>query len=238
MLQNEFRKIQRNTSPAMTTSNCPYCGESLYADVCDNPECRKKQEDELKEKKLITNRLSFESRETKIALGIPEKYHDANFTDSPPGKMVEEWFFRGKGLLTLSGTAGTGKTRMLYAVLGRAYCEAKPFRKYRVPGLLKELQALCGESVEKEFNLIKKLSESNGYLLLDDLGAEKTTQFTIQDLYLILSEREEWERPTLITTNLTISQIAMCLGERIASRIAGSTVLKFAGKDRRLDKKR
>ena len=74
-------------------------------------------------------------------------------------------------------------------------------------------------------------------LILDDLGSEKITEYLRTTFYYIFNEREIWERPTIITSNLSLEELDNHLGARVSSRIAGSCeVLKFTGKDRRLEK--
>ena len=75
------------------------------------------------------------------------------------------------------------------------------------------------------------------FLLLDDLGAEKVSDFTLQTLYDLLDRRYGECLETLITSNLTLGQLAEHYGlhgDRLASRIAGmGTTLAIKGKDRR-----
>ena len=72
-------------------------------------------------------------------------------------------------------------------------------------------------------------------LILDDMGAEKTSEWSIQTLYSIIDRRYRDEKQTLITSNLTLDEIAEKVGDRIASRIAGMCkVVEIKGKDRRI----
>jgi DNA replication protein DnaC len=72
-------------------------------------------------------------------------------------------------------------------------------------------------------------------LILDDLGVEKTTEWSLQTLYTIIDRRYREEKQTLITSNLTLDEIAEKVGDRIASRIAGMCkVVEIKGRDRRL----
>lgn len=166
-------------------------------------------------------------------LGIPPKYHGAEFKDCEHTKALQAWYNNG-GMITLQGTTGNGKTRMLYACLRTAYedMKDKPIF-YSVPMLCVKLQGMCKVMGDME-EFIKELCETDTILLLDDLGAEKTTDFVKQTLYIILSEREKWDRPTMITTNYLLSEIAEMFDARIASRLKGGTVLEFTGKDWRI----
>jgi len=76
-------------------------------------------------------------------------------------------------------------------------------------------------------------------LFLDDLGAEKMTDFVRQSLYAIINYREQHELPTIITSNYNLSNISGKIDDRIASRIAGMCeVIEIKGNDRRLSGKK
>ena len=71
--------------------------------------------------------------------------------------------------------------------------------------------------------------------MLDDLGVDKTSEGSLQTLYTIIDRKYREEKQTLITSNLTLDEIAEEVGDRIASRIAGMCkVVEIKGKDRRL----
>jgi hypothetical protein len=164
-------------------------------------------------------------------------------------------------LLTLTGAPGVGKTRALWAVafyrvreVAKAAARRPPkdfpacdprgadwaavarraFRFARVPDLVISFQAMAGEGMKGVDAKLDALRKFSGALMLDDLGAEKTTPFAVQCLYSVLAAREEWGRPTALTTNLTLDEIARVFDDRIASRLAGGYVLAMGGPDRRL----
>lgn len=73
-------------------------------------------------------------------------------------------------------------------------------------------------------------------LILDDLGSEFITSFTISSLYNIINSRILFGLPTIINTNLEVSdekdEIAEKYNPRVCSRILGSyTPLAFLGHD-------
>ena len=83
---------------------------------------------------------------------------------------------------------------------------------------------------------IEELKEAvRDALFLDDLGAEKLTDFVRQITYYILNEREQHQLLTVITSNFSIKDLDKQIDSRISSRIAGMCeILKFTGKDQRL----
>ena len=77
-------------------------------------------------------------------------------------------------------------------------------------------------------------------MILDDLGTEMTTSFTVSALYQLVNTRLGGNRQTIISTNLSDEEIQRRYGGQIASRLAGEyELLTFAGSDiRRIRKER
>lgn len=75
-------------------------------------------------------------------------------------------------------------------------------------------------------------------LIIDDLGTEMPNSFTVSQLFLCLNERILRKKSTIISTNLTLNQVAEIYSERTFSRISSSyTMLKLFGDDIRIQKK-
>lgn len=76
-------------------------------------------------------------------------------------------------------------------------------------------------------------------LIIDDLGSEFSTQFTVSAIYNIINTRINTSKPVIISTNLTEEELEEKYTQRITSRIIGNYVsLFFMGKDiRQLIKK-
>jgi DNA replication protein DnaC len=74
-----------------------------------------------------------------------------------------------------------------------------------------------------------------GLVVIDDLGAEKATEWTAATLFEVVSERYQDDRQILITSNLTARELAAAGYERITSRLAdgGALVEMATGKDYR-----
>ena len=69
-------------------------------------------------------------------------------------------------------------------------------------------------------------------MILDDLGTEMTTSFTVSALYQLVNTRLSGNRQTIISTNLSDEEIQRRYGGQIASRLAGEyELLTFAGSD-------
>lgn len=106
-----------------------------------------------------------------------------------------------------------------------------------VPELLLKIRSCFGSvSAESEEGMLKPYLDTS-LLVLDDLGVEKTTDWALQSLYVIINKRYTEELQTIITSNLSLTELSSKVGDRIASRIAGMCkILKLTGRDRRLER--
>lgn len=69
-------------------------------------------------------------------------------------------------------------------------------------------------------------------LIIDDLGSEFSTQFTVAAVYNIINTRLNRSKPVIISTNLTRNELEAKYTQRVTSRIIGGYVsLLFLGKD-------
>ena len=75
-------------------------------------------------------------------------------------------------------------------------------------------------------------------LIMDDLGTEMTTSFVQAAFYRIVNDRMMSGKKTILSTNLTVQDIARRYGEAVASRIRGEyQILPFFGEDIRILKR-
>ena len=170
--------------------------------------------------------------------GIPLRFLSANLDDFQEIKIWElDSMLISKYIY---GKTGVGKTRLLCAI-GRQLSTYKgpnpDWRLISIPKLLLQIRQCFGYdklSDQSEMKLVELYSNID-ILLLDDLGAEKVTEWSLQTLYIILNERYENEKTTIITSNYSLEKLKEFVGERIVSRIAEMCLLtNLAGKDRRI----
>ena len=75
-------------------------------------------------------------------------------------------------------------------------------------------------------------------LIIDDLGTELTNSFVSSQLFLIINERIQRKKSTIISTNLSLSAFAETYSERVFSRITSNFQLFLLfGNDIRIQKK-
>jgi DNA replication protein DnaC len=140
----------------------------------------------------------------------------------------------GRGLW-LEGSVGTGKTTLAMLVSKRAIEAGHSVAIYSLPRLLARIRrtydADAGELSYLEF--FKRLT-SVDLLHIDDLGAEKRSDWVLEQLYAIVDERYATNRSIVVTTNMTVPQLEEQIGERTVSRLAQMCeTLPMYGSDRR-----
>lgn len=71
-------------------------------------------------------------------------------------------------------------------------------------------------------------------LVIDDVGAERVSEWSSSAVYNLISQRINRRRAMVVTSNLSLDEIGRRIDPRLASRLAGLTVLTLAGPDRRI----
>ena len=134
--------------------------------------------------------------------------------------------------LILCGATGLGKTHLSTALARRVI--ERGFDVYYTTALqmFSDFEhARFGSGTERAAAEPTRYVDCD-LLILDDLGTEVTNQFTTSCLYMVLNNRINLKRPTIINTNLTGKELQARYADRIASRIFGEyTPLLFVGTD-------
>lgn len=122
-----------------------------------------------------------------------------------------------KGLLMM-GPVGCGKSHLAVAILCEVIAKGYSGLYYNSPDLLRDIRATFdSESEMTEDAILEKITEVD-LLVLDDLGAEKISEFVLDRFYLIVNKRYEGCKPMIVTTNLNVEELEARLGKRIVSR--------------------
>jgi len=202
----------------------PSCsGWSKTPQRCDCPEAIKAWTDhdaEVKRQREEADRLEREERHRERVTdllersGIKKRFLNktfANFkTNTAERKRAfeaakgyadsfERHVLEGTGLY-IEGTFGTGKTHLATAIgLYLIERERRVIAK-TADDLFRDIKETFDKADGSEHKVLARYKECD-LLIIDDLGKEQATDWTTAQLYAILNDRYEQQRPVIITTN-------------------------------------
>ncbi|MBR2731669.1 MAG: ATP-binding protein [Clostridia bacterium] len=137
--------------------------------------------------------------------------------------------------LYMHGATGLGKTHLSLAIANVVTAQDYSVIYDSAQNLLSALERekFGGGSGERAQEML-----DCDLLIIDDLGSEFSTSFTVSAVYNLINTRLNRKKPVIISTNLTETELEAKYSQRITSRIIGNYVsLLFLGKDIRQIKK-
>lgn len=149
-----------------------------------------------------------------IASVIPRKYRDVSFellaNDGMDTRVLgaikqfvedlDAHLDAGKGLW-LMGDVGTGKTAAAMLVSKKVLEAGRSVAIYSLPQLLARIRRTYETDAGDSYLPFVERLTSVDLLHLDDLGAERRTDWVLEQLYSIVNQRYESERAILVTMN-------------------------------------
>ncbi len=131
---------------------------------------------------------------------------------------LESFIEEGRGLWFM-GDVGTGKTTLAMIVSRAALERGLSVAIYSLPRLLAEIRRTYDQDTESTyFDFFKQLVKVD-LLHIDDVGAERQTDWVLEQLYALINERYEQKKAVMITTNLGPDDLREQIGERTVSRL-------------------
>lgn len=148
----------------------------------------------------------------------------------------DAWCERSKLSLLLHGPYGVGKTGLAVAIL-RIKTREEAGLFFTVPDLLDCIRRTYGPNpIANEHEVVESVKNAP-FLVLDDLGAERVTEWVREKLFTIINHRHDEDLPTVFTSNLDIAQLGEHIGERTTWRIVEmATVIHVDGPNLRASK--
>jgi chromosomal replication initiation ATPase DnaA len=210
---------------------CQYCGKQEFVTsiqdpngselqrqrriaICASSECCSK----IKPKKLpYACPVNFDT------CGIPESHKHATlenyqWANEEECSLTIEFLKNKEWSYTFWGNSGRGKTHLAIGLLRKfkiAGLDAACISVDKIFGELREAQVLN----ENEYRVIWKYG-SMDMLLLDDIGTERGSDWQLEKLKEILTNRERNQKKTIFTTNLTLDEFQERYGTMLTRRIS------------------
>lgn len=236
---------QKESEPAPPATACKRCGgearpklitilgwrQQEFCDPCSEA-VRKEQERKEAEKqktekvsKLLDNSGIMRGKFCRMTFDSFEKQHQGKAFEAAK-EYAKGFDATTKNGLFFYGKAGAGKTHLAVSIARHIVEQQQIAVKFaRVIDLLMDIRRTYNADeyfrTENEMELLRKYS-TVPLLILDDLGTEKVTEWARQILYQIIDSRWIDDKPIIITSNLTLRELAERFDDRISSRIGGS----------------
>ena len=161
-------------------------------------------------------------------------YQDQESKDTikTAGKGVKWWLdnindpkFEGKGLYLVSKAKGSGKTMCACAIANDLIRNKGKRVKYITQNkILENIKASWDDKTREgsEIVILNNLQKID-YLIIDEFGETRASDWVNEKFYSILNARYEAKKPTIFTSNISLRE-AKTIGydERIIDRIAGT----------------
>lgn len=143
------------------------------------------------------------------------------------------------GNLYFYGKSGTGKTFMATCIANELVKQGKTVMYQSAYKLFQMLEDYKFAKINRDLYINEYDSVYNSDLLIiDDLGTEFSTSYTCSVFFDILNTRLINKKSTVISTNLSVNNLAEKYTDRVASRIIGNfEMMRFIGDDIRIAKK-
>ncbi|HEY2716157.1 MAG TPA: ATP-binding protein [Solirubrobacterales bacterium] len=222
--------------PAIARSE-PFRDQVCPLGVCDGSGWILGPEDVARPCECRAQRLR-KGRARGVASAIPARYRGVSFERPPVSDMardlqtkaavgdvrgfvedLDERLDEGRGLW-LFGDTGTGKTTLAMLISSAALESGRTVAIYSLPKLLARIRRTYDAEPggDNYLSFFERLT-SVDLLHIDDLGAEKRSDWVLEQLYALINERYETKRSVLITTNLPHEELEEQIGPRTVSRL-------------------
>lgn len=187
----------------------------------------KAEQDRIKERQDFID----DSSSVMAEIGVPKKYQHSTLDSFVGGdkyiQSIKAYLENPTQSLYIYGSCGSGKTHLSTAIIRELCLKDKYIWHARraiyfkpVSDLLFDIRnSFNNKQAPTEEEIVDKCLRKD-YLILDDIGTEKISEFSISTLYIIINTRLSNEKVTIVTSNLSRSQFEKQIDNRIASRFA------------------
>ena len=194
-----------------TQLKCPLCSKELQIEAFKNQSCIP----------LRFKSCSFDNfqktKEKEIALDYVKNFQDRQKQGTS---------------LVFCGTTGTGKTHLASALSFYLIENFQTKILYtKAFDVLREVKETYNKSSKKTFSDVQDKHAKVDLLIIDEVGVQFGTETEKQILFEIINERYENLRPTILITNLSLTNLKEFAGDRVIDRMKenGGKIVVFTG---------
>ena len=239
MFSSALERVAKIAEKSIPVNPCDYIGEDgfLYCGLCNTRKqcevpwfdgritkvltlckCESEKEEQEKKRREQIKKLEMIASLKRESL-MDDKFRKCSFDTAVKSESnskqlgmcrryaekFSEMRKKNQGLL-LYGGVGTGKT---FA----ACCIGNYLMENLIPvfatSIVKILQSKFSMSPDNFDSLTSKINAAD-LLIIDDLGAERSTEYAIETVYNIIDCRYRVGKPMIVTTNLTLDEMKNC----------------------------
>jgi len=191
--------------------------------VCKQSDIAKRDAERLRAKANVSSTIlqqhTFSAFSAEACRALPGEDRNATIKDMRWIKdKCQNFSADPQGWLSLIGPVGCGKTHLAHAIVGEVLAKGIGCYWGSVPAMLKVLRKGYNDgSYDQMLDWLLNVS----VMVLDDLGAERDTDWVIEQMFQIINHRYEERLPLVITSNSNLADAkAAELNARLRSRLA------------------
>lgn len=158
------------------------------------------------------------TREQQLALAVCVKFVDEFAENLRAGRCM-----------LMLGKVGTGKTHLAVGIANRLLRRDMVPVMYRTAGgIMTDIRGTYDGGEGSEFEILKSLRLPK-LLIIDEVGATKPSDFEQATLFRVINARYEANLPTIVISNLDVTELPAVMGERSFDRLRenGGIAVKF-----------